>query len=168
MQTEGRKNYLVVDFNQIKPQMCLLGEYFVSKFQESNSKLLKYLQDLSSAKSLLTHLILWRNSLLLVFIKLIGCVWEAPLFDMAEWYIEKKILPARRAKKFFCLDIFTHRFLSKFWDVNYFSFSALSRKRIDVRVMLGVYVVMGVGIILAFMTLIAEILWFNKRFELLD
>ena len=50
------------------------------------------------------------------------------------------------------------RFLSKF------SFSALSRKSIDVRVMLGVYVVMGVGIIVAFMTLIAEILWINKRY----
>jgi len=39
----------------------------------------------------------------------------------------------------------------------------LSRKRIDLRVMLGVYVVMGVGIFVAFMTLIVEILWVNKR-----
>jgi len=41
--------------------------------------------------------------------------------------------------------------------------TTLSRKRIDLRVMLGVYVVMGVGIFVAFMTLIVEILWVNKR-----
>lgn len=46
--------------------------------------------------------------------------------------------------------------------------TTLSRKRIDLRVMLGVYVVMGVGIFVAFMTLIVEILWVNKRFELLN
>ena len=47
-------------------------------------------------------------------------------------------------------------------------FAALSRKRIDLRVMLGVYIVMGVGIFVAFMTLIVEILWVNKRFALLN
>ncbi|XP_078383344.1 glutamate receptor ionotropic, kainate 2-like [Oculina patagonica] len=40
----------------------------------------------------------------------------------------------------------------------------LSRKRIDLMSMLGVYVVMGVGIVVAFLTLIAEILW-KRRAE---
>ena len=39
---------------------------------------------------------------------------------------------------------------------------ALSRKRIDLSSMLGVYVVMGVGMLVAFMTLIGEIFW-NRR-----
>ena len=44
-------------------------------------------------------------------------------------------------------------------SVPYFAFSALSQKRIDLKSMLGVYVVMAVGVGLAFMALIAEILW---------
>ena len=44
-----------------------------------------------------------------------------------------------------------------------FVFSALSRKRIDLMSMLGVYVVMGVGLVLAFLTLIAEIVWKRKE-----
>ena len=43
-----------------------------------------------------------------------------------------------------------------------FFFSALSRKRIDLMNMLGVYVVMGVGMVVAFMALVAEILWKRK------
>ena len=39
---------------------------------------------------------------------------------------------------------------------------ALSRKRIGLMSMLGVYVVLGVGIVVAFLTLIAEILWKRK------
>ena len=38
-------------------------------------------------------------------------------------------------------------------------FLAFTRKRIDLKSMLGVYVVMSVGIVLAFVALIAEILW---------
>ena len=49
----------------------------------------------------------------------------------------------------------------------------LSQKRIDLMSMLGVYVVLGVGIVCAFLTLIAEIVWkrrkekqmISKRFE---
>lgn len=40
--------------------------------------------------------------------------------------------------------------------------SALSRMRIDLTSMLGVYVVLGVGIVLAFLTLFAEIFWKRK------
>ena len=43
-----------------------------------------------------------------------------------------------------------------------FSISALSRKRISVMSMLGVYVVMGVGMVVAFLVLIAEIVWKRK------
>ena len=42
---------------------------------------------------------------------------------------------------------------------------ALSRKRIDLKSMLGVYVVMGTGLLLAFFTLIGEIFW-NRREKL--
>ena len=41
--------------------------------------------------------------------------------------------------------------------------AVLSRKRIDLKSMLGVYVVMGVGMLVAFFVLIAEIMW--KRRE---
>lgn len=40
-----------------------------------------------------------------------------------------------------------------------FFISALSRKRISVMTMLGVYLVLGVGMVVAFLVLIAEILW---------
>ena len=42
---------------------------------------------------------------------------------------------------------------------------ALSRKRIDLKSMLGVYVVMGTGLLVAFFTLIGEIFW-NRREKL--
>ena len=42
---------------------------------------------------------------------------------------------------------------------------ALSRKRIDLKSMLGVYVVMGTGLLVAFLTLIGEIFW-NRREKL--
>ena len=51
-------------------------------------------------------------------------------------------------------------------SVPYFSFSALSQKRIDLKSMLGVYVVMAVGVGLAFMALIAEILWKKRAAKL--
>lgn len=38
-------------------------------------------------------------------------------------------------------------------------FSVLSRKRIDLMSMLGVYVVLGVGMVVALLALIAEIYW---------
>jgi len=41
-------------------------------------------------------------------------------------------------------------------------FAALSQKRIDLMSMLGVYIVMGVGMVVAFLTLIAEIFWKQK------
>ena len=41
----------------------------------------------------------------------------------------------------------------------FFFLAALSQKRIDLPSMLGVYVVMGCGIVAAFITLIAEIFW---------
>ncbi|KAL9962086.1 hypothetical protein ACROYT_G031156 [Oculina patagonica] len=41
--------------------------------------------------------------------------------------------------------------------------TVLSQKRIDLMSMLGVYVVLGVGIVVAFLTLIAEILWKRKE-----
>ena len=43
------------------------------------------------------------------------------------------------------------------------SFSALVRKRIDLKSMLGVYVVMGVGLIVSFLALIAEIVWKKRQ-----
>ena len=43
-----------------------------------------------------------------------------------------------------------------------FFISALSRKRISVMSMLGVYLVLGVGMVVAFLVLIAEILWKRK------
>ena len=42
---------------------------------------------------------------------------------------------------------------------------ALSQKRIDLKSMLGVYVVMGAGLLVAFFTLIGEIFW-NRRKKL--
>ena len=42
---------------------------------------------------------------------------------------------------------------------------ALSQKRIDLKSMLGVYVVMGTGLLVAFFTLIGEIFW-NRREKL--
>ena len=39
----------------------------------------------------------------------------------------------------------------------------LSNKRIDLKSLLGVYVVLGAGLLLAFLTLIAEILWEKRR-----
>lgn len=51
-------------------------------------------------------------------------------------------------------------------SVPYFAFSALSQKRIDLKSMLGVYVVMAVGVGLAFMALIAEILWKKRAAKL--
>ena len=42
---------------------------------------------------------------------------------------------------------------------------ALSRKRIDLKSMLGVYVVMGTGLLVALFTLIGEIFW-NRREKL--
>lgn len=39
----------------------------------------------------------------------------------------------------------------------------LSNKRIDLKSLLGVYVVLGAGLLLAFLTLIAEILWQKRR-----
>ena len=42
---------------------------------------------------------------------------------------------------------------------------ALSQKRIDLKSMLGVYVVMGTGLLVAFLTLIGEIFW-NRREKL--
>ena len=42
---------------------------------------------------------------------------------------------------------------------------ALSRKRIDLKSMLGVYVVMGTGLLVAFLILIGEIFW-NQREKL--
>ena len=51
-------------------------------------------------------------------------------------------------------------------SVPYFAFSALSQKRIDLKSMLGVYVVMAVGVGLAFMALIAEILWKKRATKL--
>ena len=39
---------------------------------------------------------------------------------------------------------------------------ALSRKKIDLKSMLGVYVVMGTGLLVAFFTLIGELFW-NRR-----
>ena len=39
---------------------------------------------------------------------------------------------------------------------------ALSQKRIDLKSMLGVYVVMGTGLLVAFFTLIGELFW-NRR-----
>ena len=42
---------------------------------------------------------------------------------------------------------------------------ALSRNRIDLKSMLGVYVVMGTGLLVAFFTLIGEIFW-NRREKL--
>lgn len=47
-----------------------------------------------------------------------------------------------------------------------FAFSALSQKRIDLKSMLGVYVVMAVGVGLAFMALVAEILWKKRAAKL--
>lgn len=44
-----------------------------------------------------------------------------------------------------------------------FFLSALTRKRIDLRSMLGVYVVMSVGLILALMALTAEIFWTRMK-----
>ena len=44
----------------------------------------------------------------------------------------------------------------------YFFISALSRKPISVMSMLGVYLVLGVGMVVAFLVLIAEILWKRK------
>lgn len=38
-------------------------------------------------------------------------------------------------------------------------FSALTRKRIDLMSMLGVYVVLGVGMVVALLVLFAEIYW---------
>lgn len=51
-------------------------------------------------------------------------------------------------------------------SVPYFAFSALSQKRIDLKSMLGVYVVMAVGVGLAFMALIVEILWKKRATKL--
>ena len=42
---------------------------------------------------------------------------------------------------------------------------ALSRNRIDLKSMLGVYVVMGTGLLVAFFTLIGELFW-NRREKL--
>ena len=42
---------------------------------------------------------------------------------------------------------------------------ALSRKKIDSKSMLGVYVVMGTGLLVAFFTLIGELFW-NRREKL--
>ena len=42
---------------------------------------------------------------------------------------------------------------------SYLFSSVLSQKRIDLLSMLGVYVVMGIGIVVAFLTLIVEIVW---------
>lgn len=39
---------------------------------------------------------------------------------------------------------------------------ALSRKRIGIMSMLGVYIVLAVGMIIAFMTLVAELYWKRK------
>ena len=44
-----------------------------------------------------------------------------------------------------------------------FCFSALSQKRIGVKSMLGVYLVMIAGMVVAFMTLLAEIYWSNRN-----
>ena len=44
-----------------------------------------------------------------------------------------------------------------------FVFSALSQKRIGVKSMLGVYLVMIAGMVVAFMTLLAEIYWSNRN-----
>jgi len=46
---------------------------------------------------------------------------------------------------------------------NDFVFSALSQKRIGVKSMLGVYLVMIAGMVVAFMTLLAEIYWSNRN-----
>ena len=53
--------------------------------------------------------------------------------------------------------------ISKSKVFNFLAFSCfisvLSQKQIDVKSMLGVYIVLIVGIVLAFITLIAEIQW---------
>lgn len=44
-----------------------------------------------------------------------------------------------------------------------YSFSALVRKRIDLKSMLGVYVVMSVGLIVSFLGLMTEIVWKRRQ-----
>ena len=54
-------------------------------------------------------------------------------------------------------------------DISFFLFfkKVLSRNRIGLMSMLGVYVVLGVGICVAFLVLIAEILWNRREKKLL-
>lgn len=53
-------------------------------------------------------------------------------------------------------------------DISFFLFEkVLSRNRIGLMSMLGVYVVLGVGICVAFLVLIAEILWKRREKKLL-
>jgi len=42
-------------------------------------------------------------------------------------------------------------------------FEVLSRKRIDLTSIAGVYVVLGVGLVVAYLVLIAEIIWKQKQ-----
>ena len=44
----------------------------------------------------------------------------------------------------------------------FFSFIALSRKRIGIMSMLGVYIVLCVGMVIAFLTMAVEIYWKRK------
>ena len=48
-------------------------------------------------------------------------------------------------------------------DFSHFYWLELSSKRIDLKSLLGVYVVLGAGLLLAFLTLIAEVLFKRKR-----
>lgn len=61
------------------------------------------------------------------------------------------------------IETFARKILSRNLTRSFVNFSVLHQNRIDLMSMLGVYVVLGVGIIVALLALIGEFMWKRKE-----